>query len=149
MLLWLPCTADAMEKAGGEGIITVEESKTTETLGIAEGMQFDRGYMSPYFVTDSEKVEAVACFNTQSFPRVATYMLPIVEWTWRRLDATSDGCCFADGRVRFRKIFPLDYALLATSALASFASACTNRSVSATIRSMPRSRALRSGLRII
>jgi chaperonin GroEL len=52
--------ADAMEKVGGEGVITVEESKTTETvLEVVEGMQFDRGYTSPYFVTDSEKMEAV------------------------------------------------------------------------------------------
>jgi len=52
--------ADAMEKVGDEGVITVEESKTTETvLEVVEGMQFDRGYISPYFVTDSEKMEAV------------------------------------------------------------------------------------------
>ncbi|RPI15027.1 MAG: chaperonin GroEL [Lysobacterales bacterium] len=52
--------AEAMEKVGGEGVITVEESKTTETvLEVVEGMQFDRGYTSPYFVTDSEKMEAV------------------------------------------------------------------------------------------
>ena len=52
--------ADAMEKVGGEGVITVEESKTTETvLEVVEGMQFDRGYTSPYFVTDTEKMEAV------------------------------------------------------------------------------------------
>jgi len=52
--------ADAMEKVGGEGVISVEESKTTETqLEIVEGLQFDRGYVSPYFITDPEKMQAV------------------------------------------------------------------------------------------
>lgn len=52
--------ADAMEKVGDDGVITVEESKTMEThLETVEGMQFDRGYISPYMATDAEKMEAV------------------------------------------------------------------------------------------
>jgi len=52
--------ADAVEKVGPEGVITVEEAKTTETaLEVVEGMQFDRGFISPYFVTDTEKMQAV------------------------------------------------------------------------------------------
>ena len=76
--------ADAMDKVSSDGVITVEESKSAETYSeVVEGMQFDRGYLSPYMVTDTEKMEAVLddCMILITDKKIASVqdILPILE----------------------------------------------------------------------
>ena len=76
--------ADAMEKVGDDGVITVEESKTMEThLETVEGMQFDRGYISPYMATDADKMEAVLSnpyvFITDRKITMISDIMPVLE----------------------------------------------------------------------
>ena len=76
--------ADAMEKVSADGVITIEESKTAETYSeVVEGMQFDRGYITPYMVTDTEKMEAVmddcCVLITDKKISVIADLLPILE----------------------------------------------------------------------
>ena len=81
--------AEAMEKVGKDGVITVEEAKTMGTnLEVVEGMQFDRGYVSPYMVTDSERMEAILdepyILITDKKINLIKDLLPILEKTMQR-----------------------------------------------------------------
>ena len=80
--------ADAMEKVTADGVITIEESKTSETYSeVVEGMQFDHGYISPYMVTNTEKMEAIIddayLLITDKKISVITDILPLLETTMK------------------------------------------------------------------
>src|SRR4029077_15406546 len=80
--------AKAMQKVGNEGVITVEEAKGMETeLDVVEGMQFDRGYLSPYFVTNAEKMTAeledpYILLHEKKLPGLQA-ILPLLEAVWQ------------------------------------------------------------------
>ena len=98
--------AEAMEKVSADGVITVEESKTAETTcEVVEGMQFDRGYISPYMVTDTDKMEAVLddakILITDKKISTVQDILPLLEAVLKNgqklvIIAGTEGCYHAD-----------------------------------------------------